>query len=145
MELGKADMIAEDWLDENSKYFQRVAIVGSIRRREKDISDLDILAIPKEGVVWSTSSLPKRQFGKYKGLRLNLWFTPIRSWGAAMIWWTGPKGHNIGLCMKAINKGYKFNQYGIHKRDTMKWLGGRTEEEVARLLGWNWKPPQNRG
>ena len=57
----------------------------------------------------------------------------------------GPKGHTIGMNIKADNLGLKFNRTGIYRRDNGTLIPTPTEEDVARLLHWEYKPPEIRG
>ncbi|HEV2226362.1 MAG TPA: PHP domain-containing protein, partial [Nitrososphaerales archaeon] len=67
--------------------------------------------------------------------------------GAALIYFTGSKDHNIALRNLAIDKGWKLNEYGLFGKRG-KRLAGRTEEEVYGKLGMKYVSPElreNRG
>ena len=83
----------------------------------------------------------------YKGVQVNLFICPGEdSWGVTYMWATGPKGHTIGMTIKARNKGLLINSQGIWTRDEPpKLVPARTEQDVARILDWKYKPPETRG
>jgi DNA polymerase/3'-5' exonuclease PolX len=63
-----------------------------------------------------------------------------------LMWATGPKGHTIGMTIKARNKGLLINSQGIWTREEPKRLiAARTEKEVGRILDWKFKLPEARG
>jgi DNA polymerase (family 10) len=67
---------------------------------------------------------------------------PPESYGAALVYFTGSKAHNIELRRIAIEKGWSLNEYGLTEGE--KVIAGRTEEEVYRALGMDWIPPELR-
>ncbi|HLD40690.1 MAG TPA: DNA polymerase/3'-5' exonuclease PolX, partial [Candidatus Omnitrophota bacterium] len=60
-----------------------------------------------------------------------------RSYGAALVYFTGSKAFNIKLRQMAIKKGLKVNEYGVFKVKGGKetYLCGQSEEEVFKALG----------
>ena len=83
----------------------------------------------------------------YKGAQVNLFLCPgPESWGVTLMWATGPKGHTIGMTIKARDKGLLINSRGIWTREEPpRLVPARTEQEVAKVLGWKYKPPETRG
>jgi DNA polymerase/3'-5' exonuclease PolX len=82
----------------------------------------------------------------FESLREELVEAKTRYGSVTLMWATGPKGHTIGMTIKAEKKGLLFNPKGIWTRtDPPKLIGGRSEEEIASLLGWKYKPPELRG
>ncbi len=62
------------------------------------------------------------------------------------MWATGPKGHTIGMTIKARDRGMIINSRGLWTRENPpRLVRTRTEEEVGKLLGWKYKPPEDRG
>ena len=62
------------------------------------------------------------------------------------MWATGPKGHTIGMTLKARSKGLLLNSRGIWTREGRpRLVPARTEREVGRILDWKYKPPEARG
>lgn len=158
-----ARVVALDFLAKTKALYRRSEIAGSLRRHEPIVHDIDILVIPKEGVVelWK-EKITKRlrdiggeviSFGEtmsdfqYRGMQVNLFVcTSVDSWGPSLMWATGPKGHTIGMTMKARAKGLLINSQGIWTREAHpKLIPAKTERDVARILGWTYKPPEERG
>ncbi|MBI4155373.1 hypothetical protein HY498_04800 [Candidatus Woesearchaeota archaeon] len=123
---------------------------------KETVKDIDILAISKSTKVIDTFCKMKNvreviAKGKTKatiflteGLEVDLRVVPKQSYGAALNYFTGAKDHNIKLRQIAIKKGYKLSEYGLFNRKTEKFVGGRTEEELYKLLGMNYIEPELR-
>jgi DNA polymerase/3'-5' exonuclease PolX len=142
LNLAKAEKIAKLFIREKSHLFKRIAIVGSVRRKDEEVKDLDFIAIHK------TPSLVKIDKFIWHGAKINIFYATPKSWGSMMLWFTGPKGSNLGLVRWYAMRhkpSLKLSPYGVFNRASGKYLGGRTEEEVAKLLGWKWKAPELRG
>jgi len=143
---------------EKSGLVERVEIVGSIRRMKETIGDIDILTIIKPGVdpmkvMDFFVSLPeikeviakgpaKTSVALKIGMDCDLRVFEEKSFGAAMLYFTGSKEHNIEVRKIAIKKGYKLNEYGLFKDDTL--VAGKSEEEIYRKLGMQYIPPEMR-
>ncbi len=70
-----------------------------------------------------------------KGLQVDLRVVPLEAWGAAMIYFTGSKAHNIRIREMAVRKGLKLNEYGLYRAKSGKLIVAETEEEVYEKLG----------
>jgi DNA polymerase/3'-5' exonuclease PolX len=83
----------------------------------------------------------------YKGVQVNLFLClGPESWGVTLMWATGPKGHTIGMTIKARNKGLLLNSTGVWTREEPpRLIPARKEEDVGRILDWKFKPPEERG
>jgi DNA polymerase (family 10) len=82
------------------------------------------------------------------GLQADLRLVPADSHGAAMQYFTGSKAHNIALRDRAIQRGYKLNEYGLYRVSDNARVAGKREEEIYELLGLAYVPPElreNRG
>jgi DNA polymerase (family 10) len=64
------------------------------------------------------------------------------AFGAALMYFTGSKEHNVALRDRAKRQGWKLNEYGLFKDD--KVLASRTEEEIYKKLGLELIPPEIR-
>jgi DNA polymerase (family 10) len=64
------------------------------------------------------------------------------SCGAALVYFTGSKAHNITIRKLAIRRGCKINEYGVFKGE--KRIAGKTEKEVYGSLGLPLIPPELR-
>jgi DNA polymerase (family X) len=138
---------------------QQCEIAGSFRRRRETVGDLDILvtATDRESVFDAFSKMPEvgeiRLRGGTKetvilkiGLQVDLRIVAPEEFGAALLYFTGSKDHNVMLRSLARDRGLKINEYGIFRGDDR--VGGRTELEVYQALALHWIPPElreNRG
>jgi DNA polymerase/3'-5' exonuclease PolX len=158
-----ARKVADDFLKKTKDLYARVELAGSLRRNEPVVHDIDFAVIPKgdnfakwkEEVQERVKKIGGKviSFGEviadflYKGVQVNLFLCPgPDSWGVTLMWATGPKGHTIGMTIKARNKGLLINSRGIWTRDEPpKLVPARTEKDIARILAWKYKPPETRG
>ncbi|MGH7740710.1 MAG: DNA polymerase/3'-5' exonuclease PolX, partial [Candidatus Eiseniibacteriota bacterium] len=137
------------------KGVETVEIAGSFRRRRETIGDLDLLvtggdtqavmdAFTKSDQVIDVLGRgdTKSSVRLASGLQVDLRHVPGESFGAALLYFTGSKQHNIELRRMAIDKGWSLNEYGLTK--AKKMIAGRTEEEVYRALDLPWIPPELR-
>jgi DNA polymerase/3'-5' exonuclease PolX len=155
--------VALDFLARTKDLYRRSEVAGSLRRKAPVVHDVDIAVIPKgsDYEAWKGKVTDRVKeiggsvitFGAvisnflYKGVQVNLFICPGGdSWGVTYMWATGPKGHTIGMTIKARNKGLLINSTGIWTRDEQpKLIPARTEHDVGRILGWKYKPPEERG
>src|SRR4029077_14143236 len=84
-------------------------------------------------------------------LQVDLRIVPAKSYGAALVYFTGSKAHNIVLRGMAKDRGVKINEYGVCqvagkgvKKGEEKYIAGRTEKEVYDTLNLPWFPPELR-
>ena len=134
-----------------------VGMAGSLRRGKSTVGDLDLLSTDKRvidairgcpGVAQVLESGPRRTSVKLKdGVQVDVRLFGEEEYGAALVYFTGSKDHNIALRNLAIDRGWKLNEYGLFNR-AGKRLAGRTEGEVYERLGLEYVPPElreNRG
>src|SRR5439155_21061482 len=76
------------------------------------------------------------------GLQVDLRLVPSESFGAALLYFTGSKQHNVELRKLALDQGMSLNEYAL-TRDAQV-VAARTEEEVYRALGLEFIPPELR-
>ena len=163
IELKVAREIAEDFLQQTKDLCKRIEIAGSIRRKEPIVHDIDFAVIPSDADFSAWKDKVKQRvesiggkvisFGEtisdfvYKGVQVNFFLCPgEESWGITLMWATGPKGHTIGMNIKAKKKGLLVNSRGVFTRDEPpKMIPVPTEHDVGRVLGWKYKPPEARG
>ena len=134
---------------------KNAAAAGSIRRMKDTIGDIDYLvaASDPERVIDFFVKMPEVQEvlgrGQAKafvklasGIDADLLVVPEESWGSALQYLTGSKEHSVQLRKIAISKGLRLNEWGVFKGD--KRIAGTTEEEVYKILGLQWIPPEVR-
>jgi DNA polymerase (family 10) len=134
---------------------KKIEWAGSLRRMKENIGDIDILATGpnKEKIVQTFTHLPVVKevlaSGETKasvivegGTQIDLRVVEEDSYGAALQYFTGSKGHNIHLRGIAKAKGLKINEYGVFKGK--KKISGQEEKDVYRSLGMDWIEPELR-
>ena len=134
---------------------RKIEWAGSLRRMRENIGDIDILATGPnhEQIVTTFTHLPEVKevlaSGETKasvivegGVQIDLRVVDEDSYGAALQYFTGSKGHNIHLRGIAKAKGIKINEYGIFKGE--KKIGGKEEQDVYKALGMDWIEPELR-
>ena len=134
-------------------YAKRIEIVGSIRRKEKNPVDIDIVLIPrdKRKIEQILKNKGKKILGgeqkvyfKIQGVEVELYYTNMEEWGATLLAYSSRKGSSIGLRVVARTKGFKLSSHGLFNRKTGKRVAGKTEQEIYHALGRAWKPPEKR-
>lgn len=140
---------------EQSSGVSRVIAAGSYRRGLETIGDLDILVTAPAGravmdrfVAYQevrdvlAHGATKSSVRLQSGLQVDLRVVPQDSYGAALLYFTGSKAHNVVLRQLAQQRGLKLNEYGVFRGD--KPIAGETEESVYASLGLPWIPPELR-
>lgn len=134
---------------------KKISTAGSLRRQKETVRDIDILVIsdkPKKIMdTFTHLSLVKDILaeGRTKAsvrtkdnVQIDCRVVEQKSFGAALLYFTGSKNFNIKLRQMAIKRGLKINEYGIFRKE--KFVGGRTEEEIFKFLGMSYVEPQMR-
>jgi DNA polymerase (family X) len=157
--LGKVLPVANDILEQLKRNapVKKLSIAGSIRRWKDTIKDIDILATSDDpkAVMHAFVHLPhvkdvlmhgltKSSVILQEGLQVDLRVVEEDSFGAALAYFTGSKAHNIRLREMAVKEGLKINEYGIFRVKDEKKLGGREEDDLYRVLGLGYIPPELR-
>ncbi len=133
---------------------RRAAYAGSLRRMRETIGDVDLLvaSTEPEPIMDAFVRLPsvtrvlangetKSSILTDRGLQVDLRVVPPDVWGAAMIYFTGSKAHNVRIREMAVRAGLKLNEYGLFDAKNGELLAARTEEEVYERLGLPYIPP----
>jgi DNA polymerase (family 10) len=76
------------------------------------------------------------------GLQVDVRAVPEASYGAALLYFTGSKAHNIVLRGLANERDWKLNEYGLFSGK--RRIAGATEEEIYKKLGLAFIPPELR-
>lgn len=133
----------------------RVETAGSLRRLRDTVGDIDILATAREPAAVTgrftgyedveevLSHGPTRASVVLRGgLQVDLRVVAPESLGAALVYFTGSKAHNVALRRLAQEQGLKINEYGVFRDDVR--IAGETEESVYASVGLAWIAPELR-
>ncbi|HSG30095.1 MAG TPA: DNA polymerase/3'-5' exonuclease PolX [Thermodesulfobacteriota bacterium] len=157
LNIGIAFPIAQSIVNliENIQGTKKTTFAGSLRRMKETIGDIDILTSTEDGekVIDEFVKLPfvteVLASGDTKGsviiendVQVDLRVVGEDSYGAALLYFTGSKEHNVKLRTMAVKRGLSINEYGIYEGD--KKLAGRTEKELYEVLGLPLFPPEIR-
>ncbi|HKJ56995.1 MAG TPA: DNA polymerase/3'-5' exonuclease PolX [Nitriliruptoraceae bacterium] len=138
----------------------QVEWAGSLRRFSETIGDVDLLvaadgddaaaaimeaARTHDLVAEVTGSgATKTSTVTRDGLSVDVRVVPPASFGAALLYFTGSKGHNIALRQRAIDRGWKLSEYALADAETDDVVAAATEEEVYAALDLEWVTPELR-
>jgi DNA polymerase (family 10) len=108
---------------------ERLEVAGSYRRRKETVGDIDLLAVAADAgpVMKALLDYPRVEAvdmaGETRssvvlgsGLEVDLRVVPAESYGAALVYFTGSKEHNIKLRQRALERGLHMSEYGLFER-----------------------------
>jgi DNA polymerase (family X) len=163
--LNVAEVQAEKILEHLRDYpgVEKATPAGSLRRGRETVGDLDILITgpaccndaDREKLIEHIIKLPglmeiiargenKVSFRLRGGMQVDVRFLPQESFGAAMQYFTGSKGHNVALRQRALKMGYTLNEYSLAKLDDQQVVAGKSEEEIYAALKLDYISPEMR-
>lgn len=147
----------------------RLEVAGSYRRRKETVGDVDILAAcdgDGEAVVEHFTAFDgavrveaagstKGNIILRSGLSVDLRVIPSASFGAALLYFTGSKEHNVRLRTAAVKRGLRVNEWGVFEvpegadADELgpregERVAGETEEACYATLDLPWISPELR-
>ena len=133
----------------------RVVVAGSYRRRRDTVGDLDVLVTAADGTAVGDKLVSYENVADVlahgptrttvvlrSGLQVDVRAVPEQSYGAAMLYFTGSKAHNIALRGLANTHNWKLNEYGLFAGK--RRIAGATEVEIYKKLGLAYIPPELR-
>jgi len=136
---------------------KQISVAGSIRRRKETIRDIDILITsdkPEKVMNVFVNLEPVKEVllhGPTKStvivkrdIQVDLRVVEDDSYGAALLYFTGSKEHNVTLRTMLAQMGYKLNEYGLFLSENDEKIAGKTEEEIYAVFGMDWIPPEIR-
>lgn len=162
MPLYYATQIADKFITQLKKLpeVKKISVAGSLRRCKETVRDIDILVISKkpQTIIKAFTAIPLVKDVLAKGntkasirtgerIQVDCRVLDEKSFGAALVYFTGSKNFNIKLRQMAIKKGLKVNEYGIFSANKFggskeKFVCGKNEEEVFKTLGLEYIPPE---
>ena len=143
----------------------RVEYAGSLRRGRETIGDLDVLACGADpaALVEAFRAQPevasvllagatKCSVRLASGVQADLRVIDEGVFGAAWLYFTGSKEHNVALRERAQARGLRLNEYGLFPEDGspapqergVAPVAARQESEIYAALGLPWIPPELR-
>ena len=136
---------------------KQISLAGSIRRMKETVGDIDILVTSSkpDAVMRAFTTLPqvaevlergttKGSIRHREGIQVDLRVVEPECFGAALVYFTGSKQHNIHIRDIGVKKGLKISEYGVFKASTGRRLVSATEAEVYAAVGLPWIPPELR-
>lgn len=153
---------------------RRLEAAGSLRRGRETVGDLDILAVADDPAALSAAlgemrgvtdvlasgetktsvrmSVPAQR-GPAAAIQVDLRIVPEEAFGAALLYFTGSKEHNIRLRERARKKTLTLNEYGLFPDEPgdgppqsrgVEPVASRTEEAIYAALDLPYLPPEIR-
>ena len=175
MGIGEALPIAQEAVERlrTMKAVKQAEIAGSLRRRRETVGDVDLICALKDPaaameVAEAFVKFPEVQKilgqGNTKasvltagGLQVDLRIVPTDNFGAALLYFTGSKDHNVKLRGRAQDMGLTLNEWGLYKLSeydkaakktgeapAVKPVASKTEQDVYKALGLPWIDPEIR-
>jgi len=105
---------------------EQVAYAGSVRRFRETIGDLDVLVAADDAAAVTEAFLALGEVAQVlgsgatktsvltrDGVQVDLRVVPPVSFGAALLYFTGSKAHNIRLRQRALKRGLTLNEYAL--------------------------------
>jgi DNA polymerase (family X) len=146
------------------KAVDAVTPAGSLRRGRETVGDLDLLVTLADGhssgkhveaLAKHILEFPgieqtlahgenKVSFTLGNGLQVDVRLLERENFGAALLYFTGSKEHNVTLRGRANDMGYTLNEYALATLKAEKRVAGRTEEEIYSKLKLDFIAPELR-
>jgi DNA polymerase (family X) len=128
---------------------------GSMRRFSETVGDVDIVVSTSDPAAVSEAAAgfgevaevlgsgdTKTSFLTREGLQVDVRTVHPDQMGAALVYFTGSKAHNIALRQRAIDRGWSLNEYGLWEGE--KVITFRSEEDIYEALDMAFVPPPMR-
>ncbi|MCB1247700.1 MAG: PHP domain-containing protein, partial [Acidimicrobiia bacterium] len=134
-----------------------IEYAGSLRRLSETIGDIDILVTSStpQTVIDAFTSLPgvttvlgsgttKASVVVDDTIQVDLRVVEAEAFGAALLYFTGSKTHNIELRQRAMDRGWTLNEYALTEVDGGAVVAAASEEDIYEALDMAWIPPEMR-
>src|SRR5262252_7042444 len=151
-------------IEKAGKAVESVTPAGSFRRGKETVGDLDLLVTLADGhtsqkqvdalaehILQFPEIDQKLAHGENKvsfmladGLQVDVRLLEKENFGAALLYFTGSKEHNVALRGRANEMGLTLNEYALATLKAEKRVAGRTEEEIYAKLKLDFIPPELR-
>jgi DNA polymerase (family X) len=127
---------------------------GSLRRFAETVGDIDVVVAASDpepvmeafvGMTFVERVLvrgaSKTSVVTHRGTQVDLRVVAMRQLGAARLYFTGSKGHNIKLRQRALERKWTLNEYALSEIEGGRVVASETEEQIYEALGLPWIPP----
>jgi DNA polymerase (family 10) len=162
VQTAAAELIAH--IEKFGKGIDSITPAGSLRRGKETIGDLDLLLILAEGFTSQKKidaisehilKYPridqtlahggnKVSFTLDSGLQVDVRLLERENFGAALLYFTGSKEHNVKLRGRANDLGFTLNEYCLATLKGEKRVAGATEQEIYAKLKLDFIAPELR-
>jgi DNA polymerase (family X) len=127
---------------------------GSLRRFAETVGDVDIVVAAGDARsvmdAFVAMNVVDHVLGRgdtktsvvtRRGTQIDLRVVQHGQLGAARLYFTGSKGHNIKLRQRALARGWTLNEYALSAIEGGQVIASETEEQVYAALGLPWIAP----
>src|SRR5262245_35118193 len=121
---------------------------GSLRRFSETVGDVDIVVVaaspgPVMEALVGMSFVDrvvargdaKTSVATRRGTQIDVRVVAAHQLGAAQLYFTGSKWHNIKLRQRALTRGWTLNEYALSEIEGGKVIASETEEAIYKALG----------
>jgi len=165
--INEADDIAKELITslQDLPGVQAIEVAGSLRRSKETIGDIDILIGAEKNHIETIFDAftshervvevlgrgdTKSSVRSREGRQIDLRIVEPGSFGAALMYFTGSKEHNVAMRSRARERGLALNEYGLYKlndKGETDWnakVRSNNESNMYKELGLHWIPPELR-
>jgi DNA polymerase (family X) len=152
------------YIAKGGEAIESVTAAGSLRRGKETIGDLDLLVTMRPGhdkqkdvdaiadYILKYPGIERRlAHGENKvsfllgnGLQVDVRLLEKKCFGAALLYFTGSKEHNVALRGRANSMGWTLNEYALTTLKGGRTVAGKTEEEIYAKLKLAYTEPELR-